>query len=70
MNRLQRAWRRWRNGPPPPALTPEQEYAWRWLRALVREYARGGVIDEQARRQFEQFARDVEHDRRLQRERR
>lgn len=67
MNRLRRLWHRWHHHPPPSTmpLTREQERAFGFLAALVRLY--DGAIDDEVRQDFEQFARDIEQDRRIQR---
>lgn len=68
MNRIQRLWRDWRNRRMDIDWTDEQEHAWGALRWLMGRA--DGLVDDRLRADFDQFARDVEHDRRLVRERR
>ena len=68
MTILRRLWRRlwWRSAPPP--IDDDLERAYRRLRLLVRAY--DGAVDAQIRRDFEEFSKEIEYARSMQRERR
>ena len=45
---------------PDPSLTPDQKKVARTLRRLVNSY--DGRVDEQTRREFDEFEHDIERD--------